>query len=90
VIPAGLSYVPGSLHASTGQVNDSSAPILRWTGALSSVNRVTISYNVTVTQSNPRAITNTAVFDAGSAGQYNLSATIIVNGESTYMPVVRR
>jgi uncharacterized repeat protein (TIGR01451 family) len=90
VIPAGLSYVPGSLHVSTGQVNDSGAPILRWTGALSSVNRVTISYNVTVTQSNPRAITNTAVFDAGSAGQYNLSATIIVNGESTYMPVVRR
>lgn len=89
-VPAGLSYVPGTLKASTGQVDDSGTSSLHWSGSMSNVNRVTISYNLTVTQTTPGAITNIAVFNAGSAGSYNLSGTIIVNGKRTNMPIIRR
>ena len=43
-LPAGLAYVPGSLSASSGTIDDQDAPTLRWSGLLNSLSSVTITY----------------------------------------------
>ncbi len=85
-IPAGLAYIPGSLSASSGTVDESAAPTLTWTGILNG-DLLTITYSVTVTETGAQAITNTATIDAGSAGVFTRSATIIVNGQLRYLPL---
>ncbi|MFQ5614950.1 MAG: right-handed parallel beta-helix repeat-containing protein, partial [Anaerolineales bacterium] len=87
-IPSGLTYVPGSLTASSGTPDDGAVPTLRWSGFLGSATAVTISYAVTVTETEPRPINNTVTIDAGSAGVFNFSAAILVNGRFVYLPVV--
>jgi hypothetical protein len=52
--------------------------------------QVTITYNALVTRATTGAITNEALLDAGSAGQHTLQDTLIVNGKSTYLPIIRR
>ena len=47
-IPAGLTYVPGSLHASSGTTSDLNSPTLKWGGNLSASQAFTISYQVNV------------------------------------------
>ncbi len=47
-VPAGLTYVPGSLAATSGTVNASNAPTLRWQGPFTPAQTVTITYRVTV------------------------------------------
>lgn len=89
IIPTGLEYLPGSLSASSGTVDDSGAPLLTWTGILNG-DLVTITYSVTVTATGAQAITNTATIDAASAGVFARSATIIVNGWSLYLPLTTR
>jgi len=89
-LPAGLSYVPGSLSASSGVVDDSQAPILRWSGVLMEASQVTITYSVKVGAAATGTITNIAVINAGSAGQFNRSATITIGGRSIYLPFLRR
>ncbi|MFZ6026283.1 MAG: glycoside hydrolase family 44 protein [Chloroflexota bacterium] len=88
-IPAGLAYVPGSLTASAGTVDDSQAPTLRWSG-LPVASPVTLHYAVTVTTTAAGPITN--VVRITYAGQPPLvrSATIVANGALVYLPVVRR
>ncbi len=90
VIPSGLSYVPGSLHASAGSVDASQAPTLKWTGPMLDVSQVDIWYDAKVTRATPDGITNTAILDAGPAGQFTLRATLIVNGKNQYFPILRR
>ena len=90
VVPPGLSYISGSLTATEGSTDDSLAPILKWTGTLSVLNKVSINYSVKVTQSSLAAITNSAAIDAGSAGQFTRSMTIIVNGHHQYLPIITR
>lgn len=89
-IPAGLAYVPNTLTASQGTRDDSAAPTLRWSGMLSDTTLVTVTYEVTVTETSPRAITNDVIMDAGSAGTYTCSATIIANGYTVPLPLVLR
>ncbi|MCX7681047.1 MAG: PQQ-binding-like beta-propeller repeat protein, partial [Anaerolineae bacterium] len=48
-VPAGLTYVPGSLTATLGIPDASAAPVLRWRGVLSPTRAVTVTYRVTVT-----------------------------------------
>ncbi len=48
-IPAGLTYLPGSLQASSGTPSDLSSPTLKWTGNLSASHAFTITYQVNVT-----------------------------------------
>ena len=47
-IPAGLTYVPGSLHASSGTPSDLNSPTLKWSGNLNTSHSFTISYQVNV------------------------------------------
>jgi uncharacterized repeat protein (TIGR01451 family) len=89
-VPSGLTYVPHSLAATKGTPDDSDAPALRWSGVLSDTPNVNISYTVTVAETESRTIINTATLDGGSAGRLDLSAHIIANGSSAYLPVVAR
>ena len=48
-LPGGLTYVPGSLTATFGAVDDTRAPTLGWQGAVGAETTVTVSYEVDVT-----------------------------------------
>lgn len=88
-VPAGLAYLPGSLSATAGATDDSAAPTLLWSGTLTGT-AVTITYAATVTETQPRVITNTVTVDAGSAGTLTRSAVIVVNGWVVYLPLAAR
>lgn len=88
IIPAGLSYIPGSLTATSGLVDDSQAPTLEWSGVMSELAEVEISYRVHVTLDTKGSIASTAILDAGAAGQYTLSANLIINGEKLFLPLL--
>ena len=89
-IPARLEYIPGSLTSSSGIVDDSKAPDLSWTGALTPTPRVTISYQVTVTTTSPLFITNTAAIQSVGYDPIERSATVIANGYHNYLPLIFR
>ncbi len=91
-VPAGLAYVPGSLTATLGTPNASSAPTLRWTGVLSETRAVTITYRVTVTVPHgvARAISNTVTIAAPPLAPLTRTAIIIVNAHKVFLPVVLR
>jgi uncharacterized repeat protein (TIGR01451 family) len=94
VIPSGLTYVPRSLKTTRGTVDDSRAPTLRWSGVISDMSNVTISYAATVAETKSRTIANTATLDGGSAGRFILSSIVTVNNGSTsvglsiYLPII--
>jgi uncharacterized repeat protein (TIGR01451 family) len=87
-VPAGLSYLPGTLTATGGAAADTSAPTLLWSGILSPTGAVTLTYAVTVTAPNAQAITNQAAIAAPGYETITRAATIVVNGYSLYLPLV--
>jgi uncharacterized repeat protein (TIGR01451 family) len=87
-IPTGLSYLPGSFTATTGSIDDSSAPTLKWSGAMSATPGITLTYVVTVSMPDPAAITNDAIVDPGSGSPFTRSITIVVNGLKVYLPLI--
>lgn len=87
IIPTGLSYVSGSFTASSGIVDDSLAPLLKWTGNISTPNSVVTWYMARVNLVESGSITNTATLSAGST-EYSLSSALIVNGKSIYLPII--
>jgi uncharacterized repeat protein (TIGR01451 family) len=87
-IPDGLSYIPGSLSASTGEARYDGGVIL-WSGALSPASAMTLTYATLVEEAEePTAISNTAVIDAGGYGVFTCSITIVVDGIPVYLPLV--
>jgi uncharacterized repeat protein (TIGR01451 family) len=88
-LPAGLDYLPGSLSASSGSVDESSTPQLSWTGDLGAGESVTVSYAALVATSLPQVLTNTAEVEAGTAGSIKRSASLIVNGRQLFLPLLR-
>ncbi len=91
-VPTGLSYLPGTLTATLGTVDDGEAPTLRWSGVLSPTPAVTVTYAVTVnhytvgTITLPRIISNTAIVAASGYEPISSTATIIVNAYNVYLP----
>jgi uncharacterized repeat protein (TIGR01451 family) len=90
VVPSGLSYLPGTLTATTSAVTET-APTLLWSGLLTPTPVVTVTYAVTVSTpiTAPLAISNTAHIVA-SGFQTTTTSLIIVNGFTTYLPVILR
>ena len=88
-LPADLSYVPQSLRATGGAVDDSSAPMLAWSGLLSPTTQVTVTYAATVTAQEPQAITNTVTIGSGSE-TLTRTVTLIANPRRAYLPLVLR
>lgn len=89
-LPAQLTYNPGTLAASLGVVDDAGAPTLVWTGTPGAVAEITITYAATVNTNTAMLVTNTAVLQANTTGTLERSATIIVNGLTTYLPLIFR
>jgi uncharacterized repeat protein (TIGR01451 family) len=90
VVPAQLEYVPGSLEASTGVVDDASAPTLYWSGVLDPAPVVLVTYAVTVTASGPGAAINTATMDAPGYDTAEHSSTLLLNPLAAYLPLATR
>lgn len=89
IVPAGLAYVPGTLTATRGALNDSSAPTLRWSGVLSPTPIITVTFAVTVTWSQSTAITNAAVIAA--SGYAPITRTVaVINPHRLYLPLIMR
>ena len=77
-IPSGMSYVPNSLGASEGTVNDLQAPALTWRGSLSQSQHITITYEVTVTGQVTGSIVNLARVSAPSISPLTLATSVAV------------
>jgi uncharacterized repeat protein (TIGR01451 family) len=89
-IPSGLSYLGGSLEATSGVWDDSQQPALTWTGELNSTPLVTITYAVTVTAGSPELIVNTATITADGYEVIKRSHTLAVNPFIIYLPLLPR
>jgi uncharacterized repeat protein (TIGR01451 family) len=89
-VPVGLSYLPGTLTATTGVFTDTAAPTLRWSGTLTPTTAATVTYAVTVSAITPQVITNTAVIAAPGYQTITLTATVRANWRPVYLPLVLR
>jgi uncharacterized repeat protein (TIGR01451 family) len=89
-IPAGLAYVPGSLQADIGVIDDTSPPVLHWSGNLDDNQIATITYSVLVTVPAGiiQPITNTAIISSQSINNINLTVTVLVNGLPLFLPII--
>jgi uncharacterized repeat protein (TIGR01451 family) len=89
-LPTGLTYLPGTLAATSGVVTDTAAPLLRWSGVLTPTPIVTITYAAMVSVGAPGALTNKATITAPGVQTITRSALFIANGYSVYLPLVLR
>jgi uncharacterized repeat protein (TIGR01451 family) len=94
-IPDGLSYVPGTLVATTGTVTDAYAPSLCWSGLLTPSADITVTYAVTVTPpaaGSARTLafprTNTAVIVAPGYPPVTRTVTVLTNPYHIFLPSV--
>lgn len=89
-VPAGLSYVTGTLSASDGVPIDADAPSLHWTGVLSPTPVVTVSYAVRLDTAEATIITNSAVIASPGYEPSSISAILFANPFKIYLPSVLR
>ena len=96
-IPDGLSYVPGTLVATTGTVTDTYAPSLRWSGLLTPSADITVTYAVTVLSPAPGSArtaafpwANTAVIVAPGYPPVSRTVTVLSNPFHIFLPLVQR
>jgi uncharacterized repeat protein (TIGR01451 family) len=88
-IPSGLVYVPGSLTATQGSVDDSLNPTLRWQGAFSPSVNITLTYQVTATGAFTGILTNQAVLTSSGLSSITLTHSIFVPRPlPTFLPVI--
>jgi uncharacterized repeat protein (TIGR01451 family) len=85
-IPPGLCYVPGSVAATTGALAYDDG-LIQWSGVISDVPEVVLTYAVTVITEDVQVIRNTAIIDANPVGVYTRTATTIVNGYPFFLPL---
>ena len=77
-IPAGLTYVPGSLQASQGAGDDQNSPTLTWQGSLSPSQEITITYQVTASGQVSGSIVNEALVAGPAIPSLTLAASLFV------------
>ncbi|MCA9962502.1 MAG: hypothetical protein KC443_25885, partial [Anaerolineales bacterium] len=82
-------YVPGSLTASSGQVDESEAPTLYWQGEVTPNTAVTITYTVHINTVVTQIITNQAVITVDGMDPVTRSASLLVNGRLILLPLLR-
>lgn len=87
-IPAGLAYMDGSVTG--GASFDPTTGCIEWSGTLTTGQVSTITFAVEVTTTDASAIVNTATITAGIHAPLILSALIIVNGRTVYLPIIQR
>jgi uncharacterized repeat protein (TIGR01451 family) len=89
-VPADTVYVPGSAYrepAIGALLADATS--VTWTGTLTEDVALHVTFAVTITATEPRAVINRAQVDDGDT-RYALSAITIANGLKVYLPVIWR
>ncbi|MEO7909034.1 MAG: isopeptide-forming domain-containing fimbrial protein, partial [Roseiflexaceae bacterium] len=88
-LPNGLSFVPGSLKASSGTASESGGTI-SWNGALRSGKPITITFQAQISAaiSSPTVLINQAQLSGGRTATFR--TTLIVNGQGVWLPALRR
>jgi len=89
-LPGALEY-HGDLWASTGSYGESGG-IITWSGSVATADPVTITFSATIsdTISEPEAIVTELLIDDGAGTVWQRQATVIVNGQAFYLPVIQR
>jgi PKD repeat protein len=78
-IPPEVSYVPGSVWASSGNVTFADGAVT-WNGDISAVSPITITFGVTPTAEACLPINNNALLTTGQGPNLTLSVTSIITG----------
>jgi len=89
-VPWDLSYVSHTLTATTATFTDTASSVLLWSGVLSPAASVTVTCVVTVTETDFRVVSNTALIEVPGYQTFTRTATLLVNGRSIYLPLVLR
>jgi len=97
VLRPGLVYVPGTFIATSGQADETQAPLLRWTGVLSPSPYITLTYAAVVTYPSgsisiilPAILTNHASIAVPGYTGVTRSVTLSINMHRIYLPLVLR
>ena len=77
-VPEGLDYLAGSLSATTGIVDDTTAPTLAWHGLIAEDSHVTITYQVQVNGTRPGGLVNHAIIQAPGVATLDLANALFV------------
>jgi uncharacterized repeat protein (TIGR01451 family) len=79
-VPAGTTYVAGSLNATAPTTDDSNPNLMKWTGAIPAGGNVVIKFKVTVSPNFPcnHEIINRAVLEGPGAVNSTASASVLV------------
>lgn len=88
-IPSGISFIPGTLTATSGIVNEH-AGVVEWSGVLPESLCVDISYQVLVDTDKTRVINNTVIIDTVIEGLLQRTGSLYANTYTVYMPSLRR
>ena len=88
-IPAGLSYVPGSLTATAGVAAETSG-VIQWSGTLPDTLAVDIQYQVTVDTAETQVISNTVIINTIASGTFTRTGYLYANGFSLFLPLIMR
>ena len=85
IIPPGLSYVAGTLHATSGTVNIEGSEIT-WNGTLPGNLIVDITYDAKIVTVQPGLLTNSAIITIGANESITRSAVVYANLLDYYLP----
>lgn len=89
-LPVGLAYVPGSMSASSGSVDDSGSPTLTWGGVMSSTSVVFVTYRASVTATSTQALVNNATVSAAGMDNVQLQTILVVDPLRFFLPILRK
>ena len=88
-VPTQLDFVDGSLSANTGTATYQDGRV-HWTGLISAMPQMTITYQMAVPASEPKFIRNNAIFynPLRDADPVIISTLIIIRGKETFLPLI--
>jgi uncharacterized repeat protein (TIGR01451 family) len=88
-IPSGLSYIPGTLSATSGIAVESGS-VINWSGSIPISLKVGITYKVAVITTTPVVLKNTVVFSTTGSGPLQRTVDLFANFSKVYLPSVRK
>ncbi len=88
-IPAGISFIPGTLEATSGIATEHNG-VIYWSGVLPDSLAVDITYQVYVQTGKSEVIQNTVVIDTAIEGLLHRTENLYVNTYSVFLPTLQR
>ncbi len=88
-VPSGLSYIPGTLSATAGNVS-AAGTVLKWNGSLSKTTEVAITYGVLIDTAETKRIENEVIVDVVGWGRLVRTSSVYANGYSIFLPLIFR